>query len=313
MELLHLKYFQTAARHEHMTRAAKELSIAQPALSQIISRLEREIGVSLFDRHGRQIRLNKFGRAFFRHVEEAFSALDDGLKEVADLAGGENGSISLAVLPIHVLGDLLKTYRSRHPQVRFRVNQHSPQTMLHELQNGEIDLCITALPIQEKGIEWVPLMNDEIFLIVPQGHRFAERTGIHLRDVAQETFVSLKKGHVLRDLTDHFLLQVGVQPDIAFEIDEPASIRSLVSSGLGISFSTSIGLRYLDYNAIIPVRIEEPSCQRTIAMAWKEGRYQSMAIQDFRQFVIDFFEQLARKEIPNIEGGRKDIGQTKFS
>lgn len=294
MELLHLKYFQTVARHEHMTRAAKELQVAQPALSQMIARLEGEIGVSLFDRQGRQIRLNSYGKAFLRHVDEAFAALQAGLQEVADMAGGMNGSISLAVLPFHVLGDLLKAYRNVHPHVRFRVNQHTSLSMMHELRSGKIDLCITALPIEEAGIEWIPLLQDEIFLIVPVGHRFASRASIHLGEVADETFVSLNKGHLLRDLTDRFLQQVGVTPDIAFELEEPAAIRSLVHAGLGISFSTSIGLKYVDHNAIIPVRIEYPKCCRTIVLAWKKGRYQSAAVTSFRQFAIDFFARFER-------------------
>lgn len=92
MELLQLHYFQTVARMEHMTKAAKELRIAQPALSKTIARLEEDLGVPLFDRQSRQIKLNSFGKAFLKSVDTALSALEEGRREVSDLAGMERGA-----------------------------------------------------------------------------------------------------------------------------------------------------------------------------------------------------------------------------
>src|SRR5438309_3725141 len=107
MDLLQLKYFQTVARLEHMTQAARQLEIAQPSLSQTIARLEEELGVPLFDRQGRQIRLNQFGRTFLRRVERIFAELEDGRRELADLAGLEQGRVSLSMFSTPLLPDLL--------------------------------------------------------------------------------------------------------------------------------------------------------------------------------------------------------------
>lgn len=86
MELLQLKYFQTVARLEHMTKAAEELHIAQPSLSKTIARLEKDLGVPLFDRQGRQITLNPFGKVFLKRVERIFHELSEGEREIKDLA-----------------------------------------------------------------------------------------------------------------------------------------------------------------------------------------------------------------------------------
>lgn len=94
MELLHLKYFQIVAKHEHMTQAAEELCISQPSLSKVVNRLEEELGVPLFDRQGRNIRLNAFGKAFLKRVERVFRELEDGKKEITDMNGLEQGRIS---------------------------------------------------------------------------------------------------------------------------------------------------------------------------------------------------------------------------
>src|SRR5258708_33114532 len=110
MDLLQLKYFQAVAQLEHMTRAAEQLSIAQPFLSQSIAKLEEDLGVPLFDRQGRRIQLNQFGKVFLKRVERVFVELDEGRREVADLAGLEHGLIALAVASTQPLPDLLSAF-----------------------------------------------------------------------------------------------------------------------------------------------------------------------------------------------------------
>ncbi|EST51510.1 LysR family transcriptional regulator [Brevibacillus panacihumi W25] len=97
MDLLQLKYFQVVARLEHMTRAAEELHISQPSLSKMISRLEKHLGVPLFDRHGKQIRLNRFGKIFLNRVDRVFAELEEGQYELADLTGLERGEADLII------------------------------------------------------------------------------------------------------------------------------------------------------------------------------------------------------------------------
>src|SRR5947209_9180293 len=121
MELLQLKYFQTVARLEHMTRAAEVLGIAQPALSQTIARLEEELGTPLFDRLGRRIYLNAYGRAYLQRVERIFAELEQGQRELADLTGGKQGQVELALsAATHLVHDLL-----------FDISQHHPHISLH--------------------------------------------------------------------------------------------------------------------------------------------------------------------------------------
>lgn len=293
MDLLQLKYFQIVARHEHMTRAAQELGIAQPSLSQAIARLEEDLGVPLFDRQGRHIQLNQFGKAYLQHVERAFAELDEGRKEVTDLAGLEQGSISLALASTQFLPELLSVFLTHHPRARFRLfQQHSLITVIQQLEHGEIDLCISSPPIEQPGIAWVPLMTEEIFLLVPHGHRLADRGTIHLSEAADEPFISLKPGHGLRDLTDDFCRRAGFTPNVAFEGDESATVRGLVTAGLGVTFATALALKGLSERAMVSLRIDEPVCQRTIGLAWLEERYLSIAARHFKKFVIEYFTHL---------------------
>jgi len=268
--------------------------IAQPALSQTIARLEDELGVSLFDRLGRRIRLNLFGKAFLEHVERIFAELEQGQRELADLAGGHQGQVELALgAATHVLPDLLSAFHQHHPHISFRLFQHSVTTLVQQLEHGAFDFCITAPPLHKPGIASISLLTEDIVLALPLGHRFAERTRIRLAEVADEAFLSLKPGHSLRELTDAFCLQAGFTPKIVFESDDASTIRGLIRAGQGIAFVPAISWRGSTGPAVAQVQIEEPVCQRTIGLSWLEHRYLSLAAHQFRQFVVDYFARLS--------------------
>jgi DNA-binding transcriptional LysR family regulator len=295
LEFLQLHYFQTVARLEHMTKAAEQLQIAQPSLSKTIARLEEDLGVPLFDRNGRQIRLNPFGQAFLTRVERAFMELNEGRRELQDLAGLHEGTITLAVTIPRILPDLLGSFLTQYPNVRLRQLIESTSSMRHRLENGEIDLCISSIPIEGRDIEWKPLITEEIFLLAPPGHRLAGRDAIPLEEVKDEPFISMNEGYGFRNLTDGFCREAGFTPNIAFEGDEPNMIGSLVRKGLGVAFVPALSISDLSDPPAVRLRITSPTCQRTIGMAWSNRRYLSLAAQHFQQFIVDFFAKLSSR------------------
>jgi len=293
LDLLQLRYFQTVAYFEHMTKAAKKLTIAQPSLSQTISRLEEELGFSLFDREGRNIKLNEYGKILLKRVDRAFSELDSAKLEMAELAGESENRISLSVMHTPLLPNIISQFRNEYPLAKFQVSMHSPFRLVDQLEKGEIDLCVTYFPIEEQGIGWTNLMEDEVFIVVPENHPLAERNSISLKEVANEQFIHMEPTNPFRILTDRFCEKAGFTPNIAFELEEPGSIQSYVEAGLGISFLTEHTLRYSHHDKIVPLHIEQPICTRTIGMAWKTERYTAKVVRDFREFMVAYFQQLS--------------------
>jgi DNA-binding transcriptional LysR family regulator len=289
MDLLQLHYFRTVARLEHVTRAAEELRVAQPALSKTITRLEAELGVPLFERRGRRVALNACGRAFLRHVERVFMAMEDGRQELADLAGLTRGLVTVAATTLRLLPDLLSAFRDRHPGVNFRLSQASTAEMQAGLISGEIDLCLASAPIVGPAIRSAVLFTEEILLAVPPQHRLAGRERIPLVEAAAEPFISAKRGYWSRDLTDDACRQVGFLPDIICEGDEPGALRSLVAAGLGVAFLPMSAQRASAGPEVAWLHITEPVCQRTVSLVWQEERYMSAAVRRFRQFTVEYF------------------------
>jgi DNA-binding transcriptional LysR family regulator len=297
LELLQLQYFQTVARLQHMTKAAEELNIGQPSLSKTIARLEEDLGVPLFDRQGRQIRLNQFGKVFLHRVERALMELEAGKREIIDLSGLDRGVISLAVSITSVLPKLVGAFLSQYPNVRFQQYLGSTLSMKRQLEQGEVDFCISSTPIQGPDITWEPLFTEEIFLIVSTKHPLANREEIHLREVEHEPFISMSPRYGLRDLTDNFCRQAGFTPHIAFEGDEQTVLRELVTEGLGVAFTPAVSFGSVPSNKIKRLRIVEPKCQRTIGLAYSRNRYLSKAAQQFYSFTIEYFSKLSVEQL----------------
>lgn len=286
MELLQLQYFRTVARMEHMTKAAQDLRIAQPALSKTIARLEKDVGVPLFDRHGRQIRLNTFGKAFLVKVEAALTLLEEGQKEVSDLAGLEYGSIHLATSTLDRLSETLSSFLTLHPNVNFRITQASMEEMAHLLEVGEVDICFTPLPMERPDFSVSSVLNEDVYLAVPPTHRLAGLHSIRLNEVADEPFIGYKEGFPFQQMNDDFFRKVGISPNYVCRVDEPAAISNLVRAGLGVALVGNCGGPNSPLHLL---SIEYPVCQRHFQIVWHNKRYLSMAARKFRDFVIKYF------------------------
>lgn len=223
-----------------MTKAAEELFIAQPSLSKTIGRLEKEIGVPLFDRQGRVIRLNKFGKAFLEHINTLFRELEEGQRKVRDMAGLEQGEISLVASSVYWLPDPLHRFQALYPSVRFHLSQCSLAEMPHRLETGACDFCFLSTPLVKPGIQWKPLRTEEILLVVPPTHRLAGQERVPLSEVAHEAVVIEKVGSGLRDVVETFCHQAGFTLRVSYEIDEPAALFAFVQAQLGVGFTTGL-------------------------------------------------------------------------
>src|SRR5579862_141849 len=289
MELTQLKYFQTVARLEHMTQAAQALCITQPSLSQAISRLEDELGIPLFERSGRNIRLTPYGTAFLAWVDRAFADLEAGKREVADMAGSERGLIRFGASSVAGLGRLIHTFQKQHPHLTLRLSRPPITQLLARLLRGDLDLC--RMPAcSAPGVAWVPLRTTEIVLAVPPTHRFAERESIRLSEAADENFLLFRPGNPFRELTAGFCRQAGFEPHVVFDGEATAlSIVEFVRAGLGVTFLLATAGNDVKRSAFVPVRISEPVCQQTLGLAWREDHYLSQAARAFREFIIDYY------------------------
>ncbi|GMK37519.1 LysR family transcriptional regulator [Paenibacillus sp. CCS19] len=288
MELLQLHYFRTVAKYEHMTKAAEALRIAQPALSKTISRLEEDVGVPLFDRNNRQIRLNRYGRAFLQQVEIALGALDEGRRELADMLGTEQGTIRLATPTLSRLSSTISEFRKENPEIVFRVTQIPPASssdMIGLLERGDVDLCFIAAPLNQSWIKEQIVWKTEVYLAVPVTNPLASRDTITLIETENEAYIEYHAGHPFRQINEAFCEEAGISRTIICEVDEPSALWSLVQAGLGVAFVPHNTNE--DPNVKL-LQIQSPVCEREFSIAWNDRRYLSLASRQYLEFLQSY-------------------------
>jgi len=289
MDLLSLRYFQVVANVQSMTKAAEILHISQPALSKMIKHLENELTVELFDRTGKYIRLNEYGRRFLEKVNLSLQTLEDGKQELLDLAERSVGTIVILVqVGSYLLPDMITKFRELHPGVQFKLLLHDQDAATYPL----FDLCISSAPFRIPGTSAEQLLTEDIMLALPSDHRYAERKSIRLQELAKDGFISLKSGKRLRETTDLLCRTAGFTPQIVYECDDPAMVRSLVQAGLGICFYPAITWGNSGGTSVILLPIEDVSSKRTIEISWYSNRYMSNIARAFKSFVQEYYKQL---------------------
>jgi DNA-binding transcriptional LysR family regulator len=255
-----------------------------------LARLQAEVGVNLFDRSGRTLRLNRYGERYLGHVRRALAELDSGQRALEELAGGERGLVSLGFAPTlstWLVPALVSAFRKEHPGPRFRLNQDAVGPLVDSLRDGGVDLLITPRP-GDPALHWHALGSERLQLVVPPGHRLARRKRVRLSEAADERFVMLKHAFDFRDLVEALCREAGFEPESGFEAEDIASARALVAAGLGVAVVPPIhGADAALARGGVHLELSDRDAVRSIGIVWDERRYRSPVTELFRAFVIE--------------------------
>lgn len=302
MELNQLEYFLEAARRQHITQAAEALNITQPALSKTIARLEDDLGVKLFDREGKSIRLNEYGRLTLQYAKKILYTIGDMRAELAEMSQGRAGSLRIgSSFPSGEPNWLLEQVRSfalSRPDIGFHLQQYSTPQLLTALENREIDLAISSTPMQDMGIRWVELFVEPMGVILSAHHPLASQEELSLVDLRQDRFYCNNANSDVQELTYHFCALAGFRPNVHFECEFPSFIGRAISLGYGISIISRRGyenslrkaLREPWEEDIVFRPLKESYCRRVCGVAILEDRPLSRAAQEFYQHLLADFQ-----------------------
>jgi len=290
-----LRQFVAVAREEHMTRAAELLGVPQPTLSRSIARLEADLGVPLFSRPGRSVKLTRHGRYLLESSERVLVTLTASLELLTGEADPARGRVALGFL--HTLGGeivprLLRDFRASYPGVRFALVQGGVQRLLAALRDGEIDLSLTAPLPSGPDVRAHGLAEQRIDLYVPAAHPLAARRGgVPLAAAAAEDFIVMEHGYGLRAITDAMCREAGFEPRIAFEGEEADTARGLVGAGLGVSLLPTTASSLAD-PSVVAVRVTAPRASRTVGIVWPADRPLTAPTATFRDFALTYAGRL---------------------
>ncbi len=295
MELTQLHYFRTVARYEHITQAAEELSISQPALSRTISRLESSLGKQLFTRNGNKISLNENGRIFLRRAEMALLEIEEGLKEVKASDEQETGTISFAITESGFISGPLVNFLISNPKLHVKQYIRSIPEMKTGLESGEFDFAISFSPIESDLIEWMPLVSEEILAFISFQNVLAGRHTVSLRDLQNERFIFNSSSYNIKDTICSYCRRLGFEPDIFYEGMENEVSDKLVESDLGVLFvpSTAYIFHFREFPPqeilATPLHIIEPVGQRVMGISMLKRKHITESSRSFYEYLINYF------------------------
>lgn len=328
MELQQLKYFLLLAESENVTKAAASLHIAQPALSQSIKRLEKELGVQLFQRTGRRLHLNEAGKFFEEKVKPLMQTLDALPRQVQDISGMVKRTVRVSALSASQLStEIIIAYRELHPEVNFVAAQ--------VFDNNEWDICFTSVSTDvfaEEGSDdntvvsagstvstsasgktaltsaspaaQMPRMvssaathstaafDEEIFLAVPRDKLSKYQPVDKLASFADAPFITFTGAKPFKAICDHLCAIAGFTPHLAFQSDNPTAVRNLIAAGLGVAFWPSFSWGPLNSSQVELLHITAPICRRRLLIRKSDVVLPGSMQEDFFRFAIDYIQKL---------------------
>jgi len=293
MELRQLYYFVKVAKKEHVTQAAEELHVAQSAVSRQIHQLEEELGVKLFVQKGRNLQLTPVGQLFLRRADEILHDLERAVQEVHEFLDPEKGEIRLGFphsLGISLVPQVVASFRSLNPDVRFRFKQGMYPTLIRDLLKGDIDLAfISPVPSDVEQVSGKTLIVEELYAVLPSSHPLASRTQIRLEDLKNDHFIMFSEGYSLRPLVLNACETAGFSPKIAFEGEETETIRGLVAAGMGVSLLPKLAVEYVSPLPIAVVKVVDPVVTRNIGIIYRTNEKLPLVAKVFYNFLMNYF------------------------
>jgi DNA-binding transcriptional LysR family regulator len=290
MTLLQLQYFKVLAKVLHYTNAALELHISQPSLSYAIAELEKELGVALFTRKNRKMVLTAYGVVFLEYVNQALETIDESVAKIHAMKKGDSGEVSIGYIystSASIIPEIVEEFKrsKENDNISFKFTQNLQHGLIESLKNGDIDLAITAST--DEAVVSVPLMEQELFLIVSKKNPLAKLKTVKLEEIAKEPFILLDEDSSLRVQLNKQFAKIKVDPHILSEAPECNTALQYVAHNSGVTI-----LPHTPGIAELPVKqikISTPGFTRQIYLSWINAKTPMPPVRKVRNFILNMF------------------------
>jgi DNA-binding transcriptional LysR family regulator len=283
MELRQLEYFSAVARHRQFTRASRALSVAQPAVSQQIKRLEAELGLELLRRTTREVELTDAGAVLLVRANRVLGEIEAARQELSEISGLLRGSVEIGALPVASIDtpDLVAGFYESYPHVAIHLHELTLALMLSMLRSDELDLCFALVDPAELGadLDGVLLYHEELIAMVSTAHELAGRSWISLQGLAAEPLIRFRTGSAIQRAIDDAFDRAGIVPGYAFQTFELETMRALANRGLGVALVPG---GYLKREGPAVARISiRPRVEIPVSLIWRSDRRRPPAAEAF--------------------------------
>lgn len=293
MDLGQIEAFVQVAQHRSFSKAAEALFLTQPSVTARIQSLERDLGESLFERNGRGVRMTEMGAAFLPYARRALKALQDGRDSIEGMRNLEIGSLKLGsalTVSTYVLPKILKKYTTAYPGVEVSVHTGRSEQVLQMVLQDEVH-CALERTVHHAEIVTVPLYEDDLVLVAPPEHRFAQKRGATIEEIGREPLILFDKGSSYNALIQGVFRQHGIVPKTLMEMDTIEATKKMVEEGLGIALLPKVSTeREVELGHLVTVNVTNASMpRRQISLIYRKNRKQPRAVVAFFTLLSEMY------------------------
>ena len=284
MNLKDLKYLVALADTGHFGRAAQRTFVSQPTLSAQLKKLEEYLGVKLVERHPKNVQLTEVGKEV---VARARRMLSDG-DEIVALARNNTdplaGKLKVALIPTigpYLLPRVMLKLRKALPQLGLMLYEYQTEELLKRLRDGDIDLGILALPVDQEGLESRRLYREEFTVALPSDNPLAQKQTIKATDLKGQTLLLLEDGHCLRDQALEVCSRIDVREAEDFRASSLETLRHMVVAGLGVTLMPELAVEspFGSQRGLVIRQFSKPAPARTVGAVWRKSTTRRAAIE----------------------------------
>jgi DNA-binding transcriptional LysR family regulator len=305
-----LKVFEAVAEHLSFRKASEHLYLSQPAVSLQIKALEEEVGLPLFDRSGSQVSLTPAGVTLLSYTEKLEAVAAEAESALAAFRGEVRGKLTVgASLTIaqYVLPRILGAFLRQNPHLEINVTTHNTERVIEDVVEERSALGLIEGPARRRDVTLEPVLDDELVVIVPPAHEWAEQGEIETEQLRSVPLLLRERGSGTRLVAELALRKAGIRPrdlHVVLELDMTEAIKSGVEAGLGIGIVSRWTIRKeLELGTLRTVAVRGLRMHRNFSAVYRAGPEPKGAAQSFLRFVRD-----ARGLLPAVAasaGGRK--------
>jgi DNA-binding transcriptional LysR family regulator len=292
MEIRHLRYFVAVGEHEHIGRAAQRLHVSPSPLSRQIHEVEEELGVELFVRVGRGLRLTDAGKVFLDEARDVLARLDRAMTAVRAAGRGETGSLRIGFVENSDIAGLIPTtvrlYRDRHPNVRLELVPMSRHEQLLALDARQIDAALMfKVGPDPQGLSIDTLFVRRILLVVPRDHALATKRRVVARDLVGVPMIWLTRHDMpfYLDFISAALRERGVDPNVLIESPSAVTRMNLVAAGMGVTFATAMAASAMP--DVVEREVDDIRIEIAAALMSRKDAASSPVLRALRDVVLE--------------------------
>ena len=236
-----LEIFSKVAELKSFSRAAHEMYLTQPTVSQHITTLENYLGMKLFDRMGKDVTLTKAGEILYRYAKQITTLTGEARQALDHFMGKKSGHLVLGASTIpgeYILPALLGKFKTIYPEIKITLKIGDTEEIVNSLFNGNIELGVIGAKISNPSLQYSRFLDDELIIVVPQGHRWWKRSSVYIHELVDEPFIMRESGSGTRISMEKRLKHLGISIDrlnIIAEVGSTTAVKQSIKANLGIS------------------------------------------------------------------------------